>query len=144
MEPWAVCVSLGIWLTVRVWRRWRRSVLDAHSFPLSSRSSRRIEVRQTLHELDPDRTAHDSRCQWCRANVPVLLANSRLEADPWRLTWRCRICGKVARARVHDDALPVLLAMDRAGGMPLSTREVERFVRASDEEFEAAVWDELL
>jgi RNase P subunit RPR2 len=97
-----------------------------------------------LPELDPAKTAHDSRCQWCRANVPVLLADSRLEAHPWRLTWRCRLCGKVARAKVHDDALPVLLALDRAGGMPLSVREVERFVQASTGELEAAVLDELL
>jgi hypothetical protein len=45
---------------------------------------------------------------------------------------------------VHDDALPVLLALDRAGGMPLSVREVERFVQASTGELEAAVLDELL
>jgi hypothetical protein len=144
MDWWATSLVIGTWLTVRGWRRWRQSVHDGHSFPHSNRYSLPIGVRQTLPELDPDRTAHDSRCQWCRANVPVLLADTRLESDPWRLTWRCRLCGKVARAKVHEDALPVLLAMDRAGGMPLSTREVERFVRASDDEFEAAVWDELL
>ena len=144
MEVWAVCVVIGTWLTLHGWRRWRRSVHDERNFPPYSRFSRPTGVRQTLPELDPDRTAHDSRCQWCKANVPVLLSDTRLESDPWRLTWRCRICGKVARAKVHEDALPVLLSMDRAGGMPLSTREVERFVRASDDEFEAAVWDELL
>ena len=94
--------------------------------------------------LDPDRTAHDSRCQWCRAKVPVLLAETRLESRPWRLVWRCRVCGNVARTRVHDDALPVLLALDRAGGMPLSTREVERFAKASDAEWDAALTDEVL
>jgi hypothetical protein len=76
--------------------------------------------------------------------VPVLLAETRLEAHPWRLVWRCQVCGNVARVRVTDEALPVLLALDRAGGMPLSTREVERFVGASQGEWEAALREEVL
>jgi hypothetical protein len=45
---------------------------------------------------------------------------------------------------VTDEALPVLLALDRAGGMPLSAREVDRFVGASQAEWDAALRDEVL
>ena len=46
--------------------------------------------------------------------------------------------------KVSAEALPVLLMMDRAGGMPLSRREAEQFARAKPAQFEVAVREELL
>jgi hypothetical protein len=97
-----------------------------------------------LPELDPDRTLHDSLCRVCRARVPVPLADTRLEARPWRLTWQCPMCGNDASVKVSSEALPVLLKMDRAGGMPLSKREVDRFARVRQDEFEVALREEIL
>jgi len=139
--------TLGVIVTLLmllVWRRWRQSVLDARNFPPSSHSLQPTGLKQTLPVLDPDRVAHQSRCAWCRSEVPVMLNQTRLEGGPWRLVWRCRVCGNVARARVTDEALPSLLALDRAGGMPLSTREVEQFCAADPAEFDDAVRDEIL
>jgi len=144
MEWWAIGGVLGTWLTLRGWLRSKRSGRDARNFPHFSPSSPRTEVRPTLPALDPDKVGHTSRCHWCRATVPVLLSETRLESQPWRLVWRCRVCGNVSRARVHDDALEFLLGQDRAGGMPLSTREVERFVGASEDEWDAALREEIL
>jgi len=97
-----------------------------------------------LPALDPDRTMHDSLCRVCRARVPVPLKVTRLESRPWRLTWRCQVCGNQAAVKVAAEALPVLLMMDRAGGMPLSRREADRFAQVRQDEFDAAVREELL
>jgi hypothetical protein len=75
--------------------------------------------------------------------VPVPLSISRLEARPWRLTWRCEVCGMQARVRVTDEALPLMLALDRVGGMPLSRREVDKFASLDEDEFERALREEL-
>jgi hypothetical protein len=72
------------------------------------------------------------------------LAVTRLESRPWRLTWECEVCGNEAWVKVSAEALPVLLMMDRAGGMPLSRREAEQFARAKPAQFEVAVREELL
>jgi hypothetical protein len=62
---------------------------------------------------------------------------------PWRLTWQCEICGNEASVKVSAEALPVLLKMDRAGGMPLSRREADEFARVRADDFELAVREEL-
>jgi hypothetical protein len=54
------------------------------------------------------------------------------------------MCGNDASVKVSSEALPVLLKMDRAGGMPLSKREADRFKATRQHEFEAAVREELL
>ena len=144
MPWWEICVTLVILRMVYVKRRSRLSGQDGHSSRPSSRSSRHTSQRPTLPELDPDRTAHDSLCRVCRARVPVPLAISRLERSPWRLTWQCQVCGNDAFVKVAAEALPVLLMMDRAGGMPLSRREADEFARVRSSEFESAVREELL
>jgi len=74
----------------------------------------------------------------------VPLSISRLEANPWRLTWKCQVCGMQAKVRVSAEALPLMLALDRAGGMPVSLREAERIAELDSDEFDRAVRDELL
>ena len=74
----------------------------------------------------------------------MVLSACRLEARPWRLTWKCEGCGSISRVKVGADALPFLLALDRAGGMRVSRREAERFASQDDVEFEKAVREELL
>jgi hypothetical protein len=86
---------------------------------------------------------HHSRCQWCKAQVYVPLRRSRLEAGPWRLTWRCDVCGKQARTRVADGIVGTLLEQDRVHGMAISRREVEDFADADLDELAAAVDAEL-
>jgi hypothetical protein len=144
MPWWEICVTLVILRMVYVSRRSKRSGPDGRSFRPSSRSLQHTSQKQTLPELDPDRTAHDSLCRVCRARVPVPLAISRLERSPWRLTWQCQVCGSDAFVKVAAEALPVLLMMDRAGGMPLSRREADEFARVRASEFELAVREELL
>ena len=72
------------------------------------------------------------------------LSISRLENNPWRLVWKCEVCGMPAKVRVSAEALPWMLGFDRAGGMPLSKREVDRIAALDDEQFDAAVREELL
>jgi len=74
----------------------------------------------------------------------VPLSISRLEARPWRLTWRCQVCGMQARVKVTDEALPLMLALDRAGGMPVSRREADEFADMDEQDLDEAIKDELL
>ena len=144
MDWSATLLVLVIWLTVRVWRRWRRSARDEHSYPPSSPSSLLTSRKPTLPELDPDRTAHDSKCSRCGVQVPVMLKESRLESGPWRLTWQCPVCRRVSRVKVDMSVVPLLMQLDRAGGMPVSVREVEWFGKVAGDDFDAAVREELL
>lgn len=144
MEWWVIAGVLVTSLMLGVLRRWRRSGRGARNYQPSNPYSRRTVARPTLPALDPDRTAHDGTCRRCRVSAPVLLAHCRLEWRPWRLEWQCQVCGADGVTRVAADALPLLLALDRAGGMPLSQREVARFGRAGAAEVEQALIDEVL
>ena len=97
-----------------------------------------------MPELDPDRTLHESPCSRCRVVLPVPLGVSRLESRPWRLTWRCEACGRQSRVKVHEGLLPMMLMLDRVGGMPVSRREVDRFAALDEVELDRAVREELL
>lgn len=94
--------------------------------------------------LDPDNTMHQSTCHWCRTRLYIPLRRSRLEERPWRLTWRCDVCGNPSRVLVAEDALGMLLAQDRAGGMAISRREVAEFADLSVDELSDAAADEIL
>jgi hypothetical protein len=49
----------------------------------------------------------------------------------------------MSRVRVHDDLVPAMLQLDRAGGMRVSKREAERFASAADEDWDRALEEEL-
>jgi len=143
--PWLEIFAVaGIWLTVKGLLRWSRSVLAEDNSPQYRPSSPPTSQKPTLPELDPDRVAHDSVCRWCKTKRPIMLRDSRLETSPWRLTWTCQECGRVARVRVTDEILPKLLELDRVGGMMVSKREAEEFRLMPDAEFEAALRKEIL
>ena len=54
------------------------------------------------------------------------------------------MCSMPAKVRVTAEALPLMLALDKAGGMPVSMREAKRIAESDAAEFDAAVRDELL
>jgi hypothetical protein len=49
-----------------------------------------------------------------------------------------------ARVKVTDQALPLMLALDRVGGMPVSRREADRIASLDEVEFDRALREELL
>jgi RNase P subunit RPR2 len=97
-----------------------------------------------LPELDPVKTMHDSTCQSCKARVPVPLNKSRLERKPWRLTWRCDVCGNISRVKVPEEIIPDLLKLDRAGGLVVSQREADYWSALDTELFSRMAAEELL
>lgn len=143
MESWVIFVMLATLLMVRGWLRSKRSGRAGRSSRHYSRYSLPTEARPTLQELDPERTLHQSRCRWCKAHLFVPLRDTRLEANPWRVTWRCEQCGRRTRALITPQLVPVLLQQDRAFGMAISRREVEDWELADLDELSVAVEEEL-
>ena len=144
MGWWEVCVVLVIWLTVRGRQRSKRSGRVAVSSRRYSRFLRLTSRRRTLPELDPDRTMHQSVCRACGVEDLVALRATRLERKPWRLVWRCMACDGMSAVRLAAVLVGPMIELDRAGGMALSVREVKDFEAADQDEFDAAVEDELL
>jgi hypothetical protein len=66
-----------------------------------------------------------------------------LEQRPWRLGWRCLACGRDTLFPAPPDLIGPMLDMQRAGGVAVSKREVQDFVRMSDEELDRRLRDEL-
>ena len=97
-----------------------------------------------MPELDPDRTMHQSVCRACGVEDLVALRATRLERKPWRLVWRCMSCDGMSAVRLAAVLVGPMIELDRAGGMALSVREVKDFEAADQDEFDAAVEDELL
>jgi hypothetical protein len=143
--PWLeIWLVTGIWLTVKGWRRWRRSGRGGDSFPPSSRSSRpTVRNPSSLADQDPARIAHDGSCEWCGAQTVVPLTRTRLERHPWRLVWWCSVCGRQARAHCPPDLVPVFVRWETAGGMSLSMREVADMVSVDLDELNRAIEEEL-
>jgi hypothetical protein len=144
MPLWETCVVLGIWLTVRRWRRLRRSGRGAPSSPPSRPLSQRIEQRRSwLAESDPERVAHDSPCGSCGVQTPVPMTRTRLERRPWRLVWRCPVCNQQGRFACPPELVDVFAKWDRAGGTSLSMREVADMVRVDLDALNRAIEEEL-
>ena len=137
---------IAIWLLVKLRLLERRFGPDARSSLPSSRSSTRTGLRPSspVSALDPERTFHDAPCLTCGFRDRVALARTRLERRPWQLVWTCASCGDEAHFPSPPDLIRPMLAMEKAGGVGISVREARAFAKASADEFEAAVRDELL
>ena len=145
MPLWESIVVLGIWLTVKRWLRWKRSDLDAPSSPLYRPLSERTgQRRNLLAESDPERIAHNGVCRHCGCDIPVAMTRTRLERRPWRLVWRCQLCGSQQKVACPPEVIQTFIEWDRAGGTSLSMREVAEMVQTDLAEFERAVQDEIL
>ena len=145
MPLWESIVVLGIWLMVKRWLRWRRSDPDALSSPLYRPSSERTgQRRNLLADADPERIAHNGVCRDCGCDIPVSMTRTRLERRPWRLVWRCQVCGSQQKVTCPPEVIETFIEWDRAGGTSLSMREVAEMVQTDLAEFERAVQDEIL
>lgn len=141
-ESFVVTVTL---LTVFALLRWKPSAPDARNSRPSSRSSPHTDPRRTLlAEADPRRVGHDSVCEVCKSEVVVPMAQTRVERRPWRLVWRCSVCGAQSRARCPEELVPTFIAWDRAYGTSISMRELVEFMKTDLDGLSQAFEDELL
>ena len=141
-ESFVVTVTL---LTVFARLRLKRSAPDAPNSPPSSHSSPPTDPKlNLLADADPNRIGHDSACEHCETEAIVPMSETRLERRPWRLVWRCRVCGQQSRVRCPPQLISTVMAWDRAYGTVLSLREVVEFVKTDLDGLAQAVEDELL
>lgn len=141
-ESFVVTVTL---LTAFARLRLKRSERDAHSSPPSSHSSPPTDPKlNLLADADPSRIGHQSVCETCGYEDIIAMRSTRLERRPWRLVWRCEVCGNQSRAKCPPQLVPVFIEWDRAFGTTISLREVVEFNKSDLDEFERAVEDELL
>jgi len=142
LESFVVTVTL---LTVFALLRSKPSERDARNSRPSSHSSPPTDPKlNLLADADPERIGHQSVCENCGLDSLVLMRHTRLERRPWRLVWRCRVCGAQSRAKCPPDLVPIVMSWDRAYGTSLSMREVAEFVSVDLDELAEAVEDELL
>ena len=145
MRWWESFVATVTLLTVFGLLRWKPSAPAAPSSPPSSHSSPPTDPRRTLlADADPRKVGHDSICEVCRSEVIVSMAETRVERRPWRLVWRCSVCGSQSRARCPDELVPTFTSWDRAYGTSISMRELVEFMKTDLSELEKAVKGELL
>jgi hypothetical protein len=144
MPWWEISVVCVIWLTVRSWRRSKRSGPDVPNSPRYSPSSLlTVPKPNLLADLHPSKIQHDGVCQNCGVQAAVPLQRTRLERRPWRIVWWCAVCGRQSNARCPDELVPMFVRWDEAGGTSLSMREVADMVDADLDEFNRAIADEL-
>ena len=97
-----------------------------------------------LADADARHVFWDSTCEVCLSEVMMPIAHARLERRPWRLVWRCSVCGAQSRVRCPDELVSTFIAWDRAYGTSVSMRELVEFIKTDLDELEKAVQDELL
>lgn len=145
MPSWESIVIVGTLLMVIVWRRWRRSDHDVLSSPPFRPSSERTEQRRNLlADADPERIAHNNVCRNCGCAIPVSMTRTRLERRPWRLVWRCELCGSQQKVPCPPEVIETFIEWDRAGGTSLSMREVAEMVQVDLDALNRAIEDEIL
>jgi hypothetical protein len=88
--------------------------------------------------------AHDSPCQSCGVQTPVPMSRTRLERRPWRLVWRCPVCGQQGKTACPPELVDTFTGWDRAGGTSLSMREVADMVGVDLDALNRAIEDEIL
>ena len=141
-ESFVVTVTL---LTVFARLRWKPSAHDEPNSPPSSHSSPPTDQKlNLLADADPSRIGHQSVCETCEYEDIIPMRVTRLERRPWRLVWRCQVCGNQSRAKCPPQLVPVFIEWDKAFGTTISLREVVEFTKSDLGEFEQAVEDELL
>ena len=72
------------------------------------------------------------------------MVECRLERGPWRLVWWCDYCDRLSLTLVAKDVVPMLLDMEVAGGLLLSSRELELWAQADEDDLSEAFEAELL
>lgn len=93
---------------------------------------------------DVNLLSHEATCRHCGVLVSVPMSRTRLERGPWRIVWRCHVCGRLSRTLCPTELVGLFAGWDRVGGMCLSMREVAALVKTDLDVLNRAVVDELL
>lgn len=89
-------------------------------------------------------SGHQSPCSRCGVTAMISMADTRLEARPWRFVWDCPECEMTSTRSVPRTLVGSLVEMfDRAGGTLVSRREVREFERLELDLFEEFVIEEI-